>query len=291
MTDVGTEPQFGVVSVYHASKLAPVARGEKDDLYLKDGKVVVLGVEALEGETKEEAEAKAEFMMDETYASGTTPNVVAQSALQPMAAAAVHGVNGLLLVLGATSSGKAQMVHGLDAAEAERVGASAWSGLIEELIDAIYVAMPSDSLSVAEERFSLRMQFVSIVQERVQDLLQPNCHAHDLKIIERAGHGCEILGADEVRAQAAPRLLLPCPARGGLSLGSPRARGLPSHSVHHRHASRGPAAAQPLLLFSSHTPHAAPLVPSLPPSLPLPPNPPTSSPRPLLPRSPPGNGW
>ena len=47
MEHLGKEPQPTEVTIYHALNLAPpLARGERlDDLYIKDGKVVVLGVD------------------------------------------------------------------------------------------------------------------------------------------------------------------------------------------------------------------------------------------------------
>lgn len=41
-------------------------------------------------------------------------------------------------------------------------------------------------------------QFLSIADERVQDLLQPNCHAQDLQLLQTPSGGAEVVGADEI---------------------------------------------------------------------------------------------
>ena len=48
----------------------------------------------------------------------------------------------------------------------------------------------TDTISAAEGAYAVRMQFLNITNERVQDLLQTNCHAHDLQLTERAQTGC-----------------------------------------------------------------------------------------------------
>ena len=195
---LGTEPQPTVVSVYHAVKVAPpLPRGENtDDLYIKDGKVIVLGVDSEGNETATSGSGAkgTEFSFVETHDSTTPPSVLAQTTLQPLAQAAVRGVNGLLLVLGQTGSGKTQLMHGTETSEGERT----WRGIVEQLLESLYAALPSDSLTAAEDIFSVRVQFLSIVNERVQDLLQPNCHAHDLQLVERVGSDVEVVGADEM---------------------------------------------------------------------------------------------
>ena len=106
------------------------------------------------------------------------------------------------LCSGRSGWGSRELVHGLGPAEAERKGLLV-ARPRQELLEATYNQLPSDSLSSAEDRFSVRMQFLSIVEERVQDLLQPNCHAHDLQIVDRAGGGAEVVGADEVELKSA----------------------------------------------------------------------------------------
>ena len=44
-TDLGAEPQPTHVAAFHTSTLTPALRiGEKEDLYIREGKVVVLGL-------------------------------------------------------------------------------------------------------------------------------------------------------------------------------------------------------------------------------------------------------
>ena len=213
MQTVGVEPQLASVAVYQAGKLiAPATRAgaEANDIYIQDKKVVVLGLDADGGEQQRatggaasDPSSQTEFVFDNTYNGDVLPSAIAQESLMPLVQAAVRGVHGLLLVLGQSGSGKSELVHGLEPAEAERKGLPSWHGLANELLEATYNQLPSDSLSSAEDRFSVRMQFLSIVEERVQDLLQPNCHAHDLQIVDRAGGGTEVVGADEVELKSA----------------------------------------------------------------------------------------
>ena len=78
MENLGTEPQQTAVTIYHALSLAPpLARGSRlDDLYIKDGKVVVLGVDK-EGNASEGAEETgAEFAFASTIPSETPPSAL-----------------------------------------------------------------------------------------------------------------------------------------------------------------------------------------------------------------------
>lgn len=199
---IGTEPQLSAISVYHAAKIAPsVPLGQRtDDLYIKDRKVVVLGID--EDGNEEElppgpisgSQKGTEFLFSEAYDNEAQPSALTQTVLQPLGQAAVRGINGLLLLLGQTGSGKTEMMHGTETNQGER----GWGGVVEKVLEALYASMPSDSISAAEDMYSVRMQFLSIVHERVQDLLQPNCHAHDLELVERTGTGIEVVGADTV---------------------------------------------------------------------------------------------
>ena len=135
-----------------------------------------------------------EFLFSEAYDNEAQPSALIQTVLQPLGQAAVRGINGLLLLLGQTGSGKTEMMHGTETNQGER----GWGGVVEKVLEALYASMPSDSISAAEDMYSVRMQFLSIVHERVQDLLQPNCHAHDLELVERTGTGIEVVGADTV---------------------------------------------------------------------------------------------
>ena len=176
-----------------------IGEDRQDDLYIKDQKVVILGVDSEGNEAEKEAKG-AEFSFSETHPADSPPSGLVQSSILPLAQAAVRGVNGLLLVLGQSGSGKSELMHGV---EAGGEGQQNWNGLVQECLASLYTALPSDNLSAAESMFSVRVQFLSIVEERVQDLLQPNCHAHDLQLVERAGTGIEVVGADEVEIKGA----------------------------------------------------------------------------------------
>ena len=86
-------------------------------------------------------------------------------AVQPLTQATVAGINSLLLVLGAGTSGKSELVHGQDESKGE------WNGLMEAAIESLFNALPSDALSEAENLYRVRMQFLSVYHERVIDLL------------------------------------------------------------------------------------------------------------------------
>ena len=189
MADLGLEPQSVHVTAFHAAKLAPSLKiGEKEDLDVRDRRVAVLGLE-------EFSERQSEFDFDATHGSDATPSEVTQAAVQPLTQATVAGINSLLLVLGAGTSGKSELVHGQDESKGE------WNGLMEAAIESLFNALPSDALSEAENLYRVRMQFLSVYHERVIDLLQPNCHAHDLPLKARAGAGIEVIGADEVEVE------------------------------------------------------------------------------------------
>ena len=98
---IGAEPQQAGVTVYHAARLLPAPKmGEKEDLYIKDNRVVITGLKEGDAEELKLKDNKPEFDFDETLGAGTPPEQVAQSVLPPLAKAAVRGLNGLLVVLG-----------------------------------------------------------------------------------------------------------------------------------------------------------------------------------------------
>ena len=192
--NIGVEPQPCTVSVYHAQPLVGVARGEKDDLFFAPKKVTIVGLEGKQAGRA--SKSGTDFDVDLAHGPSTAPATVAQGVVPHLVSAAVGGVNGLLLVLGQSGSGKTELVHGVAADAAGPAGP--WEGLAERCIEQLFDSLPSDSLSMAEARHTVRMQFLNVAEERVQDLMQPNCHAHDLAIAERPENGCEVPGADEV---------------------------------------------------------------------------------------------
>ena len=146
MATVGVERQKSHVSAFHSATITPALRiGEKEDLYVKEGKVVVLGLQNGDG-----AADKADFEMDATHTAETPPVDVAHGALGPLVQATVHGIHGLLLVLGSSSSGKTELVHGQPEG-----GATEWTGLMESAINTLFAALPSDRLSDAENRYQV----------------------------------------------------------------------------------------------------------------------------------------
>ena len=144
---VGEESQCTHVAAFHAATLNPALRiGEKEDLYIHDGKIAVLGLD----DGKGSASYTAEFDVDATHAADTLPADVASNALQPLAQVVTRGINGVLLVMGTTSSGKTDLVHGQPEAKGE------WNGLMEAALAALFAALPSDNLSHAENCYQAR---------------------------------------------------------------------------------------------------------------------------------------
>jgi len=204
---LGEEPQRCRVVAYQAVPLVGTAKGEKDDLYITPQKVVVLGLGAEAGAVGGVATAdgkNSEFLVDETYGPNVQPLDVAQSVVPQLTRSAARGANGLLFVLGESGSGKTELMHGTgtapDFASASAAGPSSvkWEGLVERAIDEIFEEITTYEAANQQAAHVVRMQFLNIVEERVQDLLQPNCHAHDLSLVERADVGTEVPGAYQV---------------------------------------------------------------------------------------------
>ena len=113
------------VTVYQ-NTLAPAGRGgEKNDIYLSGPKVVLLG---LDGNPSTSAEGGNEFTFTATYGPDARASTVAQSVLAPLAQALVRGVNGVVLLLGHTGSGKQELMRG------GGVTSGAWDGLVERAV-------------------------------------------------------------------------------------------------------------------------------------------------------------
>ena len=111
------------VIAYQADKLAPSTRGHQGDLFVSGSKVVLLG------------KAKQEFAFDEALGSDVRPDKVADRVLRPLASSLVRGVNGVLFVLGSSTSGKEELLEGLPAS------AGNWKGLADAMINEVYSCM------------------------------------------------------------------------------------------------------------------------------------------------------
>ena len=172
------------VTVYQ-NTLAPAGRGgEKNDIYLNEAKVVLLG---LDGNPSTAAEGGSnEYTVTATYGPDARPSTVATSVLAPLAQALVRGINGVVLLLGHTGSGKLEMMRG------GGQNSGTWDGLVERAVEEVYALLPEDGV-VAQQgegaaRHVLSMRFLNLTEERVQDLLQSDCHAHDLELLDEP-HG------------------------------------------------------------------------------------------------------
>ena len=216
MAGVGLGPeQHGVsekasVTVYQ-NTLAPAGRGgEKNDIYLSGTKVVLLG---LDGNPSTAAEGGSnEFTVTATYGPDARPSTVATSVLAPLAQALVRGINGVVLMLGHTGSGKLEMMRG------GGLTSGTWDGLVERAVEEVYALLPEDGV-VAQQggegaaRHVVNMRFLNLTEERVQDLLQSDCHAHDLELLDEP-HGVvangTVAGELESASRTADCRLLTC---------------------------------------------------------------------------------
>ena len=176
MAGVGLDPeQHGVsekasVTVYQ-NTLAPAGRGgEKNDIYLHDAKVVLLG---LDGNPSTGAEGGSnEYTVTASYGPDARPSTVAHDVLAPLAQALVRGINGVVLLLGHTGSGKPEMMRG------GGQSSGTWDGLVERAVEEVYALLPEDGVLAQQgegaARHVLSMRFLNLTDERVQELPQPD---------------------------------------------------------------------------------------------------------------------
>jgi hypothetical protein len=146
-----------------------------------------------------------EWSFDSVFGPDTLPISVARAAVPAAVDAVLSGLNYLLLVIGASGSGKAELLEGISPASGGGGDEARWEGLAENLIKALYAGV-RDSLDRGPVGAScrLQLQFLHIVEERVQDLLEPDCHSHDLVIIEDEEAGTVVRGSDpeELKGEA-----------------------------------------------------------------------------------------
>jgi len=84
-------------------------------------------------------------------------------------------------------------------------------------VEEVYALLPEDGV-VAQQgegaaRHVLSMRFLNLTEERVQDLLQSDCHAHDLELLDEP-HGVvangTVAGELESASRTADCRLLTC---------------------------------------------------------------------------------
>jgi hypothetical protein len=154
--------------------------------------------------------AGGEWSFDRVFGKDTLPITVARAAVPAAVDAVLTGLNYLLLVLGASSSGKAELLEGTSPSGGG--DESRWEGLAENLIKALYAGVRDTLDRGASGTFCrLQLQFLHIAEERVQDLLEPDCHSHDLELVEDEEAGTRVRDAEpeelkgEAHAVGAPR--------------------------------------------------------------------------------------
>tara|TARA_B110001452_G_C15209963_1_gene419692 strand:+ start:489 stop:1490 length:1002 start_codon:yes stop_codon:yes gene_type:complete len=228
MAGVGLGPeQSGLseraeVTVYQSS-LAPAAqRAEKNDIYIAGNKVVLLGLEGSPGGGAPGAEPTGgggnEFEFSATYGPDVRPNVVAQNVLAPLAQALVRGINGLVVVIGQTASGKTELMRGGGPPN------FTFDGLTERALEEVYALLPEEAEAAPNAaggagamgpRHVLNMRYLNIFEERVQDVLQSDCHAHDLKLLDEP-HGVVAEGVVPGELKSKPHALGICRQGGAM---------------------------------------------------------------------------
>ena len=186
-----------VVAYQNQLDRTALARGvKKDDLYLSGSKVTIPNRAGVKGTSGNE------FVFDSAFGPDTLPKSVARTAVPAAVDSVLGGLNHVLLVLGASGSGKAEMLEGTSAAGSED---GRWEGLVEHLIKALYVGVREVlERSPTGSVFRLQLQFLHIVEERVQDLLEPDCHTHDLELMDDEETGTLVRDAEpeELKGEA-----------------------------------------------------------------------------------------
>ena len=218
-------PERAEVTVYQ-SNLASAARGgEKNDIYIAGSKVVLLGLDGSPGAGAPGAEPTGgggnEFTFSAAYGPDVRPNVVAQNVLAPLAQALVRGINGLVVVIGQTGSGKTELMRGGGPAN------FTFDGLTERALEEVYALLPEEAEAAPNStaaagrggggggggaggpRHVLNMRYLNIFEERVQDVLQSDCHAHDLELLDDP-HGVVAVGVVAGELKSKPHALGLC---------------------------------------------------------------------------------
>lgn len=149
--------------------------GVTDDLLVSGSKVTVLSKIEPSSET---------FEFPEVLGPDASAEAVCTEALDRLVPAMWQGMNCLLIVLGHGRSGKTELVHGGGAD-----GSVPTVGLAEACIRELF------SQVALSPGVQIGMRFLNITDEKVQDLLQPDCHHHNLRLEEVASSGVEVVGA------------------------------------------------------------------------------------------------
>eukprot|EP00967_Tisochrysis_lutea_P132405 scaffold231077_cov30-Tisochrysis_lutea.AAC.6 len=166
----------------------------RNDLFIVGAKVSLPG--------KEGRASADDYVFDSAFGPDTPPSSIGSFAVSAAVDSVLSGLNHILLVLGSSNSGKTELLEGTGGAGGE---ASRWEGLVEQLIKSLYVGV-RDTVQhgPAGTRCRLQFQFLHIAEERVQDLLEPDCHTHDLELMDDEESGILIRDAvpEELKGEA-----------------------------------------------------------------------------------------
>ena len=168
VTAVAMQPRPCDVRVYQnpLSQAAPTR--DKSDFYINQNKITVV-----DADNKQTSNA---FEFETVYEKDVPPATV-DDALAQLVPAFCKGVNGVLLLVGQSDSGKAELMHGVPAGPKH----AAFNGIAERVITTVYGHLGDD-----DDNVRLNLQHLNLTQERIQDLMQPDCHSHDLPLRDEA---------------------------------------------------------------------------------------------------------
>ncbi|RLN58328.1 hypothetical protein BBJ29_004604 [Phytophthora kernoviae] len=124
---------------------------------------------------------------DGVYSGHATQQEIFESVGQPFVTDLLAGYNCTIIAYGQTGSGKTYTIVGEHTVETR--------GLVPRVMEAILEEMAS--IDPAEYDISLTASFVEVYQERLRDLLLPNC-TRPLRLREDRDHDVRVEGASEI---------------------------------------------------------------------------------------------
>lgn len=127
------------------------------------------------------------FTFDHVFGPETSQSNVFQAAAGPVVSGVLSGYNGTLFAYGQTGSGKTHTMEGPDINDPEL------KGIIPRMMDALFVGLINASTAT---EFSIKVSFLEIYMERIQDLLDET--KSNLQVKEDKGRGIYIQDATEI---------------------------------------------------------------------------------------------
>lgn len=149
------EPELCAVTVYQHNGPGP---GQKQDVTVA-GRKVKLDRSGLVPGTGQ----PIEFEFDAAFGPDAPASTASKDAIDSIVQSVRIGVNGLLLVLGQSRSGKTELTHGTGAAEASSSAgdSSGFCGVAEACVRALCALLPFGSSPDASAKLSMRFLNVS----------------------------------------------------------------------------------------------------------------------------------